>query len=522
MESRPDQTRKISRRDMIGLLLCLLLGFALRCYTFDQKSLWLDEVYTFEASRDALQGQINFYQENPTYLHPPLFFVLTHLFYPFSKPERDLRIIPLIFGTLSIPMLFFLVKQFSPDIALPCTLSLTFMVYHVSLSQDGRAYSFLLFLGMMSAFFLMRYLKTANRAYLPLTAFAFSILFLTSYSSIPFIVFSQILWVYERKERSRKKAIASFFILTGCTLVFILPWLLFVAFNYTGKPLLDPIHMDAPGSLSKVLYGVLSDWAIYSPLSIVSALLLALYPILSKERLKAQALLALFVLPIIGLYTFCKLVSVPHFIASRYFINFLPFFLILLYSSLSSVELRFPAITRRARPSLLFLIFFIALNMVTLPFYYSSEKMNFRGLATYLRKNLQEGDKIFVMTTALMPGILHYFEASPTGRHHRAEPIPGPEKNAGYQIPFYYGGKKFSLIYSSTCCKQFVPDRNRLWLVVFKWKAKQMEGKTPAVLKGFFDGSFLNHDHFPADGSIYLFLWDPKSPGEKGLDLPIE
>ena len=38
----------------------------------------------------------------------------------------------------------------------------------------------------------------------------------------------------------------------------------------------------------------------------------------------------------------------------------------------------------------------------------------------------------------------------------------------------------------------------------------------------FFDGSFLNHDHFPADGSIYLFLWDPKSPGGKGLDVPIE
>jgi hypothetical protein len=49
-----------------------------------------------------------------------------------------------------------------------------------------------------------------------------------------------------------------------------------------------------------------------------------------------------------------------------------------------------------------------------------------------------------------------------------------------------------------------------------------MKGTTPAVLKGYFDGSFLNHDRFPADGSLYLFLWDPRSPNEKGIDLPIE
>jgi hypothetical protein len=46
--------------------------------------------------------------------------------------------------------------------------------------------------------------------------------------------------------------------------------------------------------------------------------------------------------------------------------------------------------------------------------------------------------------------------------------------------------------------------------------------ESPAVLKGFFDGSFANFDRFPRDASIYLFLWDPKSPKEKGIDMPIE
>jgi hypothetical protein len=44
----------------------------------------------------------------------------------------------------------------------------------------------------------------------------------------------------------------------------------------------------------------------------------------------------------------------------------------------------------------------------------------------------------------------------------------------------------------------------------------------PVTWKGYFDGSFLNFTKFPADASMYLFLLDPKSPGEKGIDMPIE
>ena len=105
---------RISAKEIILLIFCLLLGFTLRFYRFDQKSLWWDEIYTYNDSRFGLKEQITFYKENPTFLHPPLFFLLTHLFYPFTSPERDLRLIPLIFGTLSIPMIYLLSKSFLP------------------------------------------------------------------------------------------------------------------------------------------------------------------------------------------------------------------------------------------------------------------------------------------------------------------------------------------------------------------------------------------------------------------------
>src|SRR4030067_1038373 len=150
------------QKEILILLLCLLIGFALRFYTFDKKSLWLDEIHTFNDSRFGLKDQLKFYEDRPHYLHPPLFFLLTHQFYPFTKPERDLRIIPLVFGTLSIPMIYLLARLFSPGIALPCAISLAFMAYHISLSQEGRSYALLMFLGMAGLYFLFEQPETTQ------------------------------------------------------------------------------------------------------------------------------------------------------------------------------------------------------------------------------------------------------------------------------------------------------------------------------------------------------------------------
>jgi uncharacterized membrane protein len=510
------------QKEISILVLCLLVGFALRFYTFDQKSLWVDEVHTFNDSRDDFSGQIKFYKENPSYLHPPLFFVLTHQFYPFPKPERDLRIIPLIFGILSIPMIYLLARQFSPPIALPCTLSLTFMTYHISLSQDGRSYSLLMFLGMVGLYFLMRHLITSKKKYLLLAAFFYSLLFYTSYSSIPFIVLSQILWFYRPSEEAKRPTLSSFLILNGLILVFCLPWILFLTANYKGQMTMDPFHLEGHGSFINILYSVLHDWVPHAPLMIASAALLVLLPIFSKYRKNALVLLAVFILPIGGLYLFCKLLNVTHFVTSRYFINFLPLFLITLYSSLDTLEFRFDWLKRFLRLKFLFVILFIASNLIILPLYYRSEKQDFKGLVAYLKTHLKEGDKIFVGATGSMPPILHYFGVYPEHRHHIMSFWKESGKIIKVEKSFVYQNKIVTIIYSKTCCTEYVTGGNRLWIIMDKWTAKKMKENSPAVFKGYFDGSFLNFNRFPTEASLYLFLWDPSSPEEKGIDMPID
>ncbi len=509
------------RKEIFILVFCLLLGFALRFYAFDQKSLWLDEIHTYNDSRDDFNRQIKFYKENPSYLHAPLFFILTHQFYPFTKPERDLRIIPLLFGTLSIPMIYLLARLFSQAIALPCALSLTFMAYHISLSQDGRCYSLLMFFGMAGLYFFMKHLQTSKKRYLFLVALLFSTLFFTSYSSIPFIILSQILWFYRPTEQTKRPSLLSFLMLNGLILLLCLPWILFVVANYKGQTIMDPFHIESPGSFGYILYGILNDWVPYTPLMLVSVLLFILLPIFSKFRKNALVLFVVFVLPIGGLYLFCKLFHITHFVTSRYFINFLPLFFTALFLSLDAVEMRFEKLRRFLRLRLLFVILFIASNLIILPLYYRSEKQDFKGLVAYLKTNLRDGDKIFVADMAYSPGILYYFGVRPEIRHYRIS-SPKASEESVYRKVFTYRERKFPIYHSNSCCAQYVSGGGRLWIIVNKPIAKKMKESSPCILKGYFDGSFLNLNKFPTEASMYLFLFDPLSPQEKGIDVSIQ
>lgn len=515
--------KRANSKELIILILCLVIGFSLRFYTFDQKSLWVDEVHTINDSRDDLKGQMKYYKETPTYLHPPLFFILTHVFYPFPKPERDLRLIPLIFGTLSIPMIYLLAKSFSPVIALPCALSLTFMTYHISISQDGRSYSLLMFLGMVGLYFFMKHLKTSKKRYLILVALFFSALFYTSYSSISFVALSQILWFYRPTEEVKRPALSSFLILNGLILLFCLPWILFIALNYKGQPMLDPLSSQGTGSLWNIMCGIFNDWAPHIPLTVIVVILLIGFPIISKHRKNALILLTVFFFSIGGIYLVCEIFDFRHFFNSRYFINLLPLFLISLYLSLDGIEVKLEKLKKFFSLRLLFVTLFIASNVIILPAYYRSEKQDFRSLVTYLNSQLRDGDKIFVKSIAYIPGILYYFGVKPKSRHYDVPYFWNSSANiAEIRIPLINNGRGFTIYYSDNCCAPYLSEGTRLWILVGKPAVKDFKKNCRCALKGYFDGSFANFRRFPSDASMFLFLWDPSSPEEKGIDIPIE
>jgi 4-amino-4-deoxy-L-arabinose transferase-like glycosyltransferase len=510
------------KKEILALSLCLLIGFALRIYTFDKKCLWMDEIYTFNDSRDDLKGQLNFYAQNPTFLHPPLFFVLTHQFFPFTKPERDLRIIPLTFGTLSIPMIYLLARSFSPVIAIPCTLSLTFMAYHISLSQDGRSYTLLMFFAMLSLYFFIKHLKTSKTRYLFLVAAAYAILFHTSYSTIPFILFSQVLWFYRIGRNEYKFRIRSLLLLNGSLILMCLPWVIFLLFNYQGQSMTDLRTLQFPPGLWGMMEGIFHDWAPYAPLTIVSALLLVLFPLLSQNRMNAFVLQAILLLPVVGLYFYCRLLHITHFVTSRYFISFLPLFFISLYLSLHALEFKLQHLRKLVRPKLLFLIFLVASNLIILPLYYRSEKQDYKGLVTYLKGQLRDGDRIVVGNAMYINVVLHHFGIYPKSRHYVIPARRVSQDELEYNVDGIYQNVRFAVTYSKSHWFKYFNDGTRLWIVSDKANAKILRERFSPILKGYFDGSALNMERFPSDASLYLFLWDPESPGEKGIDFSFD
>ena len=175
------------------------------------------------------------------------------------------------------------------------------------------------------------------------------------------------------------------------------------------------------------------------------------------------------------------------------------------------------------RLNLLFTILFIASNLVILPLYYRSEKQDFRGLVNYLNRHLRNGDKIFVKSYHYIPGILHYFRVDPKNRHYE---IPFSWKTPGKEFELKMSlvsqNRVFTIYHSNISYAQYIADGNRLWILTGKEAAKEIKKTFPCVLKGYFDGSFANFRRFPSDASMYLFLWDPRSPQEKGIDFPIE
>ena len=124
------------RKEILLVMTCFLIGFALRFYSFDQKSLWMDEIYTVQDSRDDFSGHLEFYKEKPTNMHPPLFYILTHLFYPFNKAERDIRIFPLCLERFRYPWSISF-QECSP-LLLPSRVPLPLLLWPIILPSPKR------------------------------------------------------------------------------------------------------------------------------------------------------------------------------------------------------------------------------------------------------------------------------------------------------------------------------------------------------------------------------------------------
>jgi uncharacterized membrane protein len=137
-------------RDKVLAVLLILVAFALRIAGILSQSLWRDEVDAVLFASAPLKEVLGYFAR-PGWNGPLYYLLLKGWLNLAGKGEFALRYFSLLFGVLSLPLIFRAAKRFLPDPwALAVMLLSCFSPYLVWYSQEGKMYGLWLFLSMLA------------------------------------------------------------------------------------------------------------------------------------------------------------------------------------------------------------------------------------------------------------------------------------------------------------------------------------------------------------------------------------
>lgn len=155
----------------VGLLLILLLAFAVRVYDLEGQSLWSDEGLTLYRARlplgEVLANHIVIDGVVTRDTNPPLYFLLVNVWRTAAgESVFALRYIGVIAGVLSVPVLYRLGSAAFKNqwVGLGAAWLLAISPFHVWQSQELRNYGLLILLNLISVYGLFRFAYRRGRA----------------------------------------------------------------------------------------------------------------------------------------------------------------------------------------------------------------------------------------------------------------------------------------------------------------------------------------------------------------------
>jgi len=128
----------------------VLLGLALRLFHLGRESVWNDEIFSIRLAQLPLATMLDQLARGDP--HPPLHYLLLNLWFQiFGSEPGQARMISVLFGTISIPLLYFLTKRlFDHGTGVLAALLLTVSQMSIYYSQEARGYAQFLALSLVA------------------------------------------------------------------------------------------------------------------------------------------------------------------------------------------------------------------------------------------------------------------------------------------------------------------------------------------------------------------------------------
>ena len=143
---RPSATgRPFSKQAAAILLLILIAGLGLRLYRLNDQSVWFDEAFSLTAANRPLGEMTATVVED--FVHPPLHYYLLHgVFRTLGFGDFQARLVSVVFGTLTIAVMF-LLGRYVYDTAAGLIGALLMAVSQLAVmySQEARPYAMAVF-----------------------------------------------------------------------------------------------------------------------------------------------------------------------------------------------------------------------------------------------------------------------------------------------------------------------------------------------------------------------------------------
>jgi len=146
------------------LLAIVALGGFLRFYQIGSKGLWLDEAFSVWLGWRPLGEMLSWLVRIDQ--HPPLYYILLHLWMALGDDVATVRALSALLGTLTIPVVYLLGRRLADEhekVGLLVALILAVSPFHVRFAQETRMYT-LLTLNVSLALYALVYLLTDPRS----------------------------------------------------------------------------------------------------------------------------------------------------------------------------------------------------------------------------------------------------------------------------------------------------------------------------------------------------------------------